>query len=100
MTKAIEERACLQFRDCEFSVGHLVAMNWNEFVIVPLNVSRFPVIYKYNVANDQWTPVMSLEKEWTITGAVYDPNTERLYLVHRNLQGNTCRYQLRVICCD
>ena len=86
MSSAIEETGCPEFQrlngcDLSFPVGHLVALNGTEFVLIPQNTHRFRCIYKYNVANDQWTSVMSLEKECTIPGAVFDPNTTTLYLL-------------------
>ena len=96
MSSEIEETACPEFQrlrgcDLAYPMGHLVASNGTESVIIPENTNDFPNIYKYNVANDQWTHVMSLEEERWIPGAVFDPNTSTLYLSinHEDEQGNT-----------
>ena len=101
MSGAIEERESSEFQrlsECTSSYGHLAALNGNEFVIVLHNIWDSPIIYKYNVANDRWTPVMSLQKGYkssTIPAALFDPNTTTLHLAIRD-RGSKWGYQWKV----
>ena len=107
MSSAIEEREYSGIqRLSEFALFrghldiHLAALSGSEFVIIP--VGHFPNIYKYNVAKDRWTPVMSLEKvknSYTVPEAAFDPDSTTLYLtvLHINADGNTCERDLQSI---
>ena len=74
-----------------------MALNGNEFVIVPHCTKNTPTICKYNVANDQWTPMMPIRPY--IPGAGFDPNTGMLYLpfLDKDEHGDVCRSYLQVI---
>lgn len=104
MSREIEETVCPVFQRLNklnehkfFPKGHLVALNGNEFVFVLPYTFDFQTIYKYNVANNQWTPVMSLEKDCIISGTVFEQNTKTLYLSvhHVDEQKDICKQDLQ-----
>ena len=99
MSSAIEKRECLKFHEIASPLGHLVPMNWNEFVIVPADHEQFSRIYKYNLTTDQWTPLMSTQSEITIPDAAFDPDTETLYMSVYKLEeySNILQCHLKVI---
>lgn len=84
----IEKRECLTRDEVEYLPGHLVAINWNEFVVLPEDTSDPSTIYKYNLTNDQFEAVMPVPQgktNMTIFGAVFDPKTAILYLSNHHV---------------
>ena len=99
MSSVIEERECPKFQRLSgYDVlrGQLVALNGNEFVIVPHRSKNASNIYKYNVANDQWTLMMPIPPNIPVAG--FDPNTGTLYLSvqDEDTDGNFCGSHLQL----